>query len=112
MSKILFLLVCSHIDQGTIDNAKRMTCLCHLCGVIRGINDVITKEWYARCYDCRWRRWYGLNKDIARSASAGHWKKTNHRTSHGEKDRPAAIEAKKLLAHRGGGEKIATVQVN
>jgi len=74
-----------------------------VCGVNRGISEVITKEWYARCYDCRWRRWYGLNKDIAISAKNGHWKKHNHRTSHGERDRPAALEAKQIVDRRGGG---------
>jgi hypothetical protein len=103
--KILYQLVCEHIDQGDLTNASRMTCYCHRCNANRGIIKVIKKEWYARCYDCRFKRWYGLNKALAVRASNGHWKNKGHRTSYGERERPDALRAIKIMKGIGGPPK-------
>jgi hypothetical protein len=103
--KILYLLVCEHTDQGDLTNASKLTCYCHKCNANRSIIKVIKKEWYAVCYDCRFKRWYGLNKELAIRGARGHWRNKNHRTSHGERERPDALRAIKIMKGIGGPPK-------
>jgi hypothetical protein len=102
MTQILFWLKCGHLDQGTVNDAKRSNVFCHRCNSVRAVQRVQTKEWMACCYDCIYVRWYGINKGLARDGARRHSaNKPRHRSSYAEKIRPAAQEAKHTLINTG-----------
>jgi hypothetical protein len=99
--KILYLLICADVDQGDFNDAKRGTCYCHSCNCLRAIQRAIVKEYYARCYDCRYKRWFGVNEQLAKDESNAHWRRTNHRTFSGIGKRPNSVDAQDILDRTG-----------
>lgn len=98
---IRYELICGHEDEGTMRDVERLVCFCHQCMCSREIVKVIVEEWFSRCYDCRWKRWWGRNEEIAKDASRRHWRNhNNHRTGYGRSTRPESKEALKKFGRR------------
>ena len=71
---ILYELTCGEVTFGDLDDAKRLTSRCFVHGNREGIVRVITTEWLVFCKDCkRWRRWCGMDRELAHRTSRKHW---------------------------------------
>lgn len=100
---ILLNLICGHRDQGSMRDVELTRCWCHQCSTYKDILTVETLEWFSRCYDCKYRKWHGLNKDLAKLAANAHWQRNNsHRVTHAKGSRPEARLAQEKLEKRLG----------
>ena len=99
---ILYQAICGDFIEGTPANAKTATVYCPACRCTRTITGVVVKEWYARCYNCRFKRWHGVNEILARFNADRHWRKNRgHKTTFARANRPASEEALENLQKRG-----------
>ena len=102
MSYVLAELVCTHQMNVTMSEVQLVVTFCHKCHVRRGIVDVVTTEWYSHCYDCRHKKYWGDNKELAQAAASRHWQRYNdHRVSIAKGPRPKSLKAREFLIKRG-----------
>jgi hypothetical protein len=63
-----------------------------------GIADVVTMEWQAKCYTCRYARWAGMSEATAGIFANGHARHNpRHRVKVQRKANPEAVKTKDKL---------------
>src|SRR5215472_1105362 len=107
MTRILYELSCGNLAYGGEDDAEKTTCRCHIHNEREPIVRVQLSEWLSDCHNCKWRRWCGLDKDLARDESRRHWlRHPSHKTTVQKRRRRAASDAewvlKKKVVDQGG----------
>jgi hypothetical protein len=71
VQEILYRLECGEVARAaeTLVSGK-LHCGKH--GKMEEIASVVTNEWRAKCYTCRFARWAGLSQDTAKIFANGH----------------------------------------
>lgn len=102
MSYVLAELICGDRQNVSMHDVQVVSTFCYKCRSKRAIVDVVTTEWFAYCYDCKFKKYFGNDEDAAKESARRHWRRLNsHRASHGKKTRPKSVEAREFLIKRG-----------
>ena len=83
VESILYRLECGEAAKG-IETlvAGKLYCGKHEC--YESITGVITNEWRAKCYSCRFSRWAGLSHDTANIFANGHMSRNRGHSAQAE----------------------------
>jgi hypothetical protein len=105
MTYVLVNLECGHTADASLAEVAALQTFCHdkECHSSQNILSVVLWEWFAFCYDCNYKRYYGNNAREAEAAAARHYRRNNdHRPGAKRGQRPDALKAQEMVTKRTG----------
>ena len=101
MPKILYEVECGALVLGKEEDAERTTVRCYIHNKLESITRVQISEWLVNCQSCAWRRWYGIDKELANDESRRHWlRNPAHKCTVQKRNRRAAQDAELTLKRK------------
>ena len=101
MAKLLVKGSCGHIIATSLVLARKLEVYCLDCNQRVSVIGALLREWYVMCYNCRYRQWSGMSKELAEYTAGVHRRAKNHSVTAFEKVNHNSVRFNKDMVKRG-----------